>query len=366
MEKLSRRSLLLGGAGLSLGALTLAASGCRPGPGSLASSNASTNTRSRGTLAHLRIGYQKGGALNVLRLRGDLDRRLAREGVTVEWLNFPAGPQLLEALGVGSVDLGATGDAPAIFAQAAGIPIAYVANTPPGDGDSRAILVPKDSPIKSVAQLRGKRVAVQKGSGTHNFLVQALDRAGIPYESVQVRYLAPAEARAAFDAGSVDAWAIWDPFLAVAQKTTGARALVNGAGIVSAGGFYLSSREYARTHPDLLRAALEEVDRAGVWASKHPREAAELLSPSIGVDVATLELNWRRAAKGDSGVGYRPIDAEVVAAQQKVADIFLRIRLLPKRVDVRAGLLTPAEYAAITPAAGSAAKVAKAGEKEAL
>lgn len=325
--------------------LVLLCAGCRPDDGARAS--AASEVKPGG--AALRIGYQKGGALQLLKLHGDLDRRLAKQGVHVEWVNFPAGPQLLEALGVGSVDLGATGDAPVVFAQAAGLPVVYVANTPPGEPDSRAILVPKDSPVRTLADLKGKRVAIQKGSGTHNFLVQALENAGIPYTAVKPVYLAPPDARAAFAAGGIDAWAIWDPYLAAAQRDNGARVLVNGAGIVSAGGFYLSSRTYAVAHPDLLRAALEEVDRKAIWMSSHPREAAEALAPAVGVDAKTLESITARSKKGREHVGFRPIDAEVVAAQQAVADNFLRIGLLPKRVDVRAALLTPEQYAALTP-----------------
>ena len=178
--------------------LVVLVSGCGkqrlPSAGSGAA-NAAPNSR---TANVIRIGYQKAGALDVLRLRGDLEKKLAPQGVTVEWINFAAGPQTLEALAVGSVDLSSMGDAPLIFAQAANIPLVYVANTPPGDGASRAILVPHNSTIHSVSDLKGKRIGIQKGSGTHNFLVQALDKAGVPYSSIQPAYLTPADGRVAF------------------------------------------------------------------------------------------------------------------------------------------------------------------------
>ncbi|MBC8101361.1 MAG: sulfonate ABC transporter substrate-binding protein [Cytophagales bacterium] len=303
----------------------------------------------------LHIGYQKGGAPNVLRIQGGLDRRLAKQGVRVEWISFPAGPQMLEAVGVGSIDLGSTGDAPPIFAQAAGLPIVYVANQPPGEDTARAILVAQDSPIRTVADLRGKRIAVQKGSGTHNFLVQALEKAGVPYDQVRVSYLAPPDARAAFDAGSIDAWAIWDPFLSVAQEKTHARVIADGRGIVSAGGFYLSSRSFAASHTAWLRVALEELDRTGIWIAKNPDESARLLAKDLGVDPKVLMASQRRVRKGDRYVGFRPIDDAVMTAQQQVADNFWKIRLLPRRVEVRTGLLTPQQYAAITPAAAGKA-----------
>lgn len=185
---------------------------------------------------------------------------------------------MLEAMGAGSIDLGSTGDAPVAFALAAGQPIVYVANTPPGDetGDSRAILVPKNSPLHSVAELRGKRIAVQKGSGTHNFLVQALEKAGIPYKAVEPVYLAPPDARPAFESGRVDAWAIWDPYLAIAQHATEAHTLINGKGIVTAGGFYLSSRRFAQRHPDWLKIALAAIDETGRWSAQNPRQSAQI------------------------------------------------------------------------------------------
>ncbi len=213
-----------------------------------------------------RIGYQKWSTLNVVRLRGDLDKQMAAQGVRVEWLDFPAGPQMLEAMASGSIDLGITGDAPVPFALAAGQPIVYVGNTPPGDetGESRAIVVPRNSPIHSVAELKGKRIAVQKGSGTHNFLTLALAKAGVEYKDVHMAYLAPPDARPAFESGSVDAWAIWDPYLAIAQQSSGARTLVNGRGFATAGNFYLSSRDSVRKHADWIKAALTEADKTGI------------------------------------------------------------------------------------------------------
>jgi sulfonate transport system substrate-binding protein len=299
--------------------------------------------------SEFRIGYQKGGALQVLRVEGDLDRRLARDGVTVEWIQFASAPPMLEAIGVGSLDVGAGGDAPLVFAQAAGHPIALLANTPPGGDDSRGILVSASSAIKSVADLKGKRIAISKGTGTHNFLIQALERAGVAYAQIQPVYLAPPDARAAFDAGKVDAWAAWDPFLTVAQKATGARLLVNGGGIVTAGGFYFSSPTFARAHPIWIRALLEEVDKKGIWLWQHPKEAAAVLAPELGVDVSILEIVNRNAARGPSYVGFRPVDPPIMKAQQTVADNFHRIGLLPKNVDVRQTLLTDAEYAALLP-----------------
>ena len=126
----------------------------------------------------LRIGYQKYGTLMLLKAKGTLDKRLAEQGVDVQWTEFPGGPQLLEGLNVGSIDFGVTGETPPVFAQAAGADLLYVAYEPPAPS-SEAILVPKDSPIKSVAELKGKKIVLNKGSNVHYLLVRALEDAEI-------------------------------------------------------------------------------------------------------------------------------------------------------------------------------------------
>ncbi|MGC4044809.1 MAG: aliphatic sulfonate ABC transporter substrate-binding protein [Armatimonas sp.] len=335
---------------LLVAAVALLAVGCKP-------ENPTAISQKSNAGKVFRVGYQKGGALQLLRVEGDLDKRLAQEGVKVEWVQFASAPPMLEAIGVGSLDIGSGGDGPLVFAQAAGHDIALLANTPPGDNDSRGVIVPANSPAKSLSDLKGKRIAVTKGTGTHNFLIQALDRAGVNYSQIQPIYLSPPDARAAFDAGKVDAWAAWDPYLTVATKATGARTLVNGGGITTAGGFYFSTKTFARQHPEWVKALLEEVDKKSTWLWQHPKEAAQTLSPVLNVDVATLEAINRNTAHGRQYVGFRPVEGEVIKAQQLVADNFFRVGLLPKKIDVRETLLTEKEYAAILPDV-SAKKVA--------
>src|SRR2546423_1177787 len=173
-------------------------------------SMASTQASSVHKLTVLRIGYQRFGDLNVLKARGTLEKSLAPLGITVRWTLFPAGPQLLEGLNVGSIDLGTTGEVPPIFAQAAGAPLVYVATEPPAPA-GEAILVPQNSPIHTVADLKGKKVAFNKRSNGHYLLVQALAKAHVRESHSQPIYLVPADARAAFERGSVEAWVIWDP-----------------------------------------------------------------------------------------------------------------------------------------------------------
>ena len=167
------------------------------------------------------IGFQKYGNLILLKGRGGLESRLAPLGFRVEWREFPSGPPLLEALNAGAIDFGHAGETPPIFAQAAGVPFVYVAYEPPAP-KGEAILVPRNSPINTLADLKGKKIALNKGSNVHFLLVRALESAGVKYSEIEPIYLAPADARAAFERGAVDAWVIWDPFLAAAEAATGA------------------------------------------------------------------------------------------------------------------------------------------------
>ena len=188
----------------------------------------------------VRIGFQKYGKLVLLKSKGTLEEKLKAVGYKVVWTEFPSGPPLLEALNVGAIDFGNTGEAPPIFAQAAGAPIQYVAYEPPAP-KGEAILVPKDSKLNSVAELKGKKVALNKGSNVHYLLVKALEKAGVKYSEIDPVFLAPADARAAFERGAVDAWVIWDPFQAAAEAATGARTLADGTGIVANYQFYFLS-----------------------------------------------------------------------------------------------------------------------------
>ncbi|MDB5842684.1 MAG: sulfonate transporter substrate-binding protein [Herminiimonas sp.] len=276
----------------------------------------------------LRIGYQKYGTLTLLKGRGTLDKRLAALGIDVRWTEFPAGPVLLEGLNVGSIDFGTVGEAPPIFAQAAGANLVYVANEPPAPR-AEAIVVPKGSPLKSVAELKGRKVALNKGSNVHYLLVRAIEKAGLQYSDITPVYLPPADARAAFERGSVDAWVIWDPFLAAAESQLGARVLADGRGLVSNHQFYLASRPYADKHPDIVRVIIEELVKVDEWGLANPGDAAAVLSGQTGLDAATVALAVERYA-----YGVKPITPAVIEEQQRIADVFAKLKLIPKPLRV--------------------------------
>jgi sulfonate transport system substrate-binding protein len=276
----------------------------------------------------VRIGFQKYGKLVLLKSKGSLEPKLKALGYSVIWTEFPSGPPLLEAINVGAIDFGNTGETPPIFAQAAGAPIRYVAYEPPAP-KGEAILVPKDSPLKSVADLRGKKVAFNKGSNVHYLLVKALEKAGVKYSDITPVFLAPADARAAFERGAIDAWVIWDPFQAAAEAATDARTLTDGTDTVPNHQFYLSSQKFLETDPaiiDAILAGLREVDE---WAKTDIHAVAEQLSPSVGLSVPVIEVALKRQA-----YGIEPIDSQVIAEQQKLADTFLALGLIPKAITV--------------------------------
>lgn len=275
----------------------------------------------------LRIGHQKGW-LSILKGRGTLEKRLAPLGVAITWTEFNAGPVQLEALNVGSIDFGDVGEAPPIFAQAAGAPLVYAGATVPRP-HLEAVIVPKGSAIQTVADLKGKKVAYNKGSNVQYFLVKLLEKHGLKYGDVQSIFLSPPDARAAFEKGAVDAWIIWDPFLAAAQKTLEARLLVDAHGIVNNRAYYFTSRDFATKNTDVLKIAIEEINAIDTWASKNKAAAAAELTTVLGLDKSITELYLNR-----SDFGTAPVTRAILAEQQSIADTFFELKLIPRKLNL--------------------------------
>ena len=286
---------------------------------------ASALAQSKGRV--LRIGHQKGW-LSILKGRGTLEKELAPLGVSVSWTEFNAGPVQLEALNVGAIDFGDVGEAPPIFAQAAGAPLVYAGVTVPRP-KLEAIIVPKGSAIKTVADLKGKRIAYNKGSNVQYFLVKLLEKNGLKYSDVQSIHLPPPDARAAFEKGAVDAWIIWDPFLASAQKTLDAQLLADASGVVNNRGYYFTSREFATKNVDVLKIAIKQINDIDTWASKNKAAAAKELSTVLGLDTGITELYLSRAAYGTTAV-----NSAILDEQQSIADTFFELKLIPKKLNL--------------------------------
>lgn len=284
----------------------------------------------------LRIGYQKGSVSMVLAKSHQLlEKRYPN--TKISWIEFPAGPQMLEALNVGSIDLGSTGDIPPIFAQAAGADLVYVGAEPPKP-KAEVILVAENSPIKTVAELKGRKVAFQKGSSSHNLLLRALQQAGLKFSDIQPVYLAPADARAAFQQGNVDAWVIWDPYYSAALQQASARVLKDGTDLKQTGSFYLASRPYAEKNGAFISGVLDTFSQADALTLSQRPQSITLLAKTMGLPEAVIAsyLDHRPPTT------ITPVSRETAARQQQTADLFYENKLVPKKVDIRTRIWQPA------------------------
>lgn len=284
--------------------------------------------------SELRIGYQKNGVLVVARQQGVLEQRLAKLGVTVKWVEFTSGPPLLEAANVGSIDIGQTGDAPPIFAQAAGASIVYVAGQPITNG--QGVLVKKDGPIKTIADLKGKRIGFTKGSSAHNVVVQVLEKAGLTYSDITPVYLTPPDAGPAFANGSIDAWAVWDPYFAIGEVKQNARILINAHEVAKTNSFYLANKSFAANNPKVLREAIDGLAEVARWAEANRDKVAKSLAEVTGV-----ELDIQTIAANRSSFAIGRITDDIIATQQGVADRFFKLGLIPKQINIREAVWVP-------------------------
>jgi sulfonate transport system substrate-binding protein len=286
--------------------------------------------------AQLRVGFQKSAVnLVILKQQGALEKKFPN--AKVSWIEFPAGPQLLEALAVGSLDFGLTGDSPPVFAQAAGKELVYVGAEPPKPLSS-AILVKGDSPLRTLADLKGRKVALQKGSSAHYLTVRAVEKAGFQWSEFSPIYLAPADARAAFEKGAIDAWSIWDPYYAATELDLKPRSLTSGSGLSNNNSFYLASRSFATQHPAVVSTLLAELTRADGYVQSNRKETAQLISDYSGLSLATVHLFISRRPHAPTA----PLTPAIVADQQRVADAFARLGLIPRPVKVADIVWTPA------------------------
>ncbi len=277
----------------------------------------------------LRIGLQKSSTLTtILRTRGTLEQLLAPLNVKVSWHEFTSGLPLLEALNLGNIDVSAdVADTVPVFAQAAGANLTFVAQESPSPA-AQAIVVRADSPIKTVADLKGKKIGFAKAAGVHFLLIAALEKSGLTFKDIEPAYLTPADGRAAFERGAIDAWVVWDPFLAAVQKQSAVRVLADGRELASYQRYYLAGTPYAKARPDVLGVFFHELQKAGAWVKQSPKDAAALLAPVWGLDAGVIELaNSRRSYE------VRAVVPTALAEQQRIADAFLAEKLLPRRVN---------------------------------
>ncbi|KVD51018.1 sulfonate ABC transporter substrate-binding protein [Burkholderia sp. ABCPW 11] len=292
---------------------------------------AGIRTHAENTPAALRIGYQKSSTLiTLLKAHGTLEQALAPLGLRVSWHEFASGLPLTEALNVGAVDFSAdVADTVPVFAQAAHARFVYVAQEAPSP-KAQAIIVKKDSALRTLADLKGKRIAVTKAAGSHYLLLVALARARLAPADTAIHYLTPADGRAAFERDSVDAWITWDPYIASVDQHPDVRILADGSGLASYQRYYLASSGFAAAHPDAVRILFDQLSQTGTWLRDHQQEAANTLAPIWGLDAATIaRANARRSYL------VRPVIVQNFGEQQQIADTFFAAGVLPTRVDTK-------------------------------
>ena len=288
------------------------------------------------SVKEIRIGYQKNGVLVITRQQAALEKHFTPQGIEVKWIEFSSGPPMMEAMNVGGVHYGAVGDSPPVFAQAAGAAIVYAAGQPITNG--QGILVPQNSPLRSIADLKGKRVGFTKGSSAHNIVVQTLEKAGLTYADIAPVYLTPPDAGPAFANGSIDAWSIWDPYFAIGETRQNGRVLVNASEITKSNSFYIANRDFARNHGAVLQQIIDVTSTTAKWAEQHRDEVARSLSAVTGIplDIQTVAANRSSFAVG-------PITDDIITTQQGVVDRFFKLGLIPKPVTVRDIVWRPAQ-----------------------
>ena len=288
----------------------------------------SSRAHAEAGLKEIRVGYQKNGVLVIARQQANLENHFKPLGIEVKWVEFSSGPPMMEAMNAGSIDYGAVGDSPPVFAQAAGAAIVYAAGQAVTNG--QGILVPQNSAIRSIADLKGKRVGFTRGSSAHNIVVQTLEKAGLIYADITPVYLTPPDAGPAFANGSIDAWSIWDPYFAIGETKQNGRILVNASEITKSNSFYIANRDFARNHGPVLQQIIDVTTSTAKWAEAHRDEVAKSLSAITGIplDIQTVAANRSSFAVG-------PITDDVIATQQGVADRFHKLGLIPKQIAVR-------------------------------
>ncbi|MBW4639415.1 MAG: aliphatic sulfonate ABC transporter substrate-binding protein [Gloeocapsa sp. UFS-A4-WI-NPMV-4B04] len=292
-------------------------------------------------LKQLKIGYPEGmTSLEVLRVQGLLEKRLQLVGLSVTWSSFLSASSLIEALSNGTIDFCGGGGTASIFSQAADHLFVRVAKEKYTALKGQAILVPEDSPIQTLSDLKGKRIAFDKGSSSHYVLVRALAKVGLDFTDVEPVYLTQLEALPVFRRGEVDAWVIWVPYTVTQTRSAypgrsiaDLESIFGDKASLEVPTYYYAIPELVRDYPDLLKVILEEVNEAGAWAKRQELEAAQRLAENHEIDLLIVETLQQRSVER----AIIPIDDQSLTALQHQANTFRDLNLIPKGVNVKDG-----------------------------
>jgi len=280
-----------------------------------------------GAATPVRFSYQRSSTLLTL-LKEDrvLEKRLAPLGLEASWKQFTS---VLQPMNAGSVEFHAdVADAVPIFTQAAGAKLTFYATEAPSPS-AEAIIVHADSPIRSVQDLKGRRVGVSRGSGCHFILAAALAREGLSFSDITPAYLEAPDGAAAFKGRSIDAWVIWDPFLAITARQHPVRTIADATGLSGYSRYYTVNTSFANERPDVVKIVFDALAEQGRWVKANPEAAAKRLAPIWG-DVppeVVMTVNQRRSYQ------VLPLRRDGLGDQQRIADVFFAAGLIPQKID---------------------------------
>jgi sulfonate transport system substrate-binding protein len=318
---------------IGITALSLGLSACQKQE-SAQKASTETKTDAKADVKTLQIGFQK-SSLGLLVTREQKFLEQEFPNTKIEWREFPAGPQMLEALAVGAVDFGAVGNIPPIFAQAANKDLGYAAYEV-YPSSSLGLVIPDGSKIKDISELKGKRVALQKGSSAHEFVTKVLQKAGLTWQDIQPIWLPPADARAAFDKGSVDAWAVWDPYLSAIELTSKVKVLIDGSAFPKTYSYFISNPKFTSTHPDATEKFIKSLNNADSWILNNQNLAIDLYAKNTGLSQEIAKHTVDRRSKPSP---IRSLTPEIVQSQQQIADLFYAEKLIPKKINIQDAVL---------------------------
>jgi len=292
-------------------------------------------------LGQLRIGVPEGLVhLEALRVQRRLEQRLASLGVSVIWRDYISASALLQALNGGEIDFCGGGGTPSVFAQAADLLFVRVARDKYTNPGGEALLVAPDSPIQSLKDLRGCRVAVEEGSTAHYVLVRALYKAGLNPADVEIVFLSRSEALPQFRSGAVQAWSVWVPYADSPRRKgypgrsiASLQDLFDNDPTLHLPTLYYASLDLVRNFPATLKALLEEINEAGAQVNRDNLAAVERLRDQLNVSD-----DWLDRLRGLSiERSIVPLDAFALNGLQRQADTLRDLRLIPRRVKVTDG-----------------------------
>ncbi|MDS9468912.1 aliphatic sulfonate ABC transporter substrate-binding protein [Paracoccus sp. MBLB3053] len=286
----------------------------------------------------LRVGWQKGGLLGLVKGSRAFDRVLADQGIKVSWAEFTSGPPLLEALSADALDFGYTGNVPPIFAHAARGNLVFV-GAGQGSREGHAILVPESSPIGSIADLKGQKIAFKRGSSAHYATIKLLATAGLTLDDITAQDLSPPDAIAAFDAGAIGAWAIWDPYFAMAQDRPNTRVLATTEIVEPDYNFYSANRDFAKANPALIRGLIETIQAVGRQGQADLEVTIKTFAQETGLSEGVMRRALTRKGADLGLQGF--IEPRHVAYEQGIADEFFRLGIIPRQLDIASVVWTP-------------------------